>query len=204
MNVLCSLRYSIRLRQCLIEAIRARAQGKTGYQHLANALKYASAFPAIIISAIKHENHPSRMWVAEANLSRLWVFAVFFNSFYSFYWDVAKDWDLTLFSPLNRERNGPGQPWGLRRMRLFQPDTLYYAAVMVDLLLRCTWSVKLSVHLYQFSDFEGGIFMIEVLEILRRWMWVFLRVETEWLRQKVATSLDEVPLVDQHVWKGEE
>jgi hypothetical protein len=31
---------------------------------------------------------------------------------------------------------------------------------------------------------------------LRRWMWVFLRVETEWIRQRGVVTLDAVPLVD--------
>ncbi|QIX00443.1 hypothetical protein AMS68_005960 [Peltaster fructicola] len=195
--------FLIRLRQCLIEAIRARAQGKTGYQHLANALKYASAFPGIIISTMKRESHPSRMWVAEAGLSQIWVIAIMTNSFYSFYWDVAKDWDLTLFSSA-RERNAPGQPWALRRQRIFQPEYIYYAAIAIDLVLRCTWSLKLSIHLYHFGEFEGGIFIIEILEILRRWMWVFLRVETEWLRQRSAVAMDMLPLVDQHNKLGDD
>lgn len=175
--------------------MRARDHGKTGFQHMANALKYATAFPVLIVSSIKRESHPDRMWTSETGLSRLWVLAVFTNSLYSFYWDVAKDWDMTLFSS-KEERNGPDQPWGLRRQRLFQPDVLYYSAIVVDLLLRCTWSLKLSVHLYHLNDLEGGIFLIEMFEILRRWMWVFLRVETEWIRQRGAVTLDSVPLVD--------
>lgn len=162
---------------------------------MANALKYATAFPVLIVSALKRESHPDRMWASETGLSRLWVLAVFTNSLYSFYWDVTKDWDLTLFCSA-AERNAPDQPWGLRRQRVFQPDVLYYAAIVVDLLLRCTWSLKLSVHLYHLNDLEGGIFIIELLEILRRWMWVFLRVETEWVRQRGAVTLDSVPLID--------
>lgn len=30
------------------------------------------------------------------------------------------------------------------------------------------------------NDLEGGIFVMELLEVLRRWLWVFLRAETEW------------------------
>ena len=185
----------IRLRQCLIEAKRARENGKTGFQHMANALKYATAFPVLLTSALKRESHPDRMWASESRLSNLWLLALTVNSLYSFYWDVAKDWDLTLFSP-KEERNASDQPWGLRRQRLFQPDVLYYAAIVVDLLLRCTWSLKLSPHLYEWNYLEGGIFLLEMFEILRRWMWVFLRVETEWIRQRGAVTLDSVPLVD--------
>ncbi|KAM0721669.1 hypothetical protein Q7P37_002594 [Cladosporium fusiforme] len=192
---LIAVPFLIRFRQCAIEAMRAREHGKTGFQHMANALKYATAFPVLLISALKRESHPELMWASETGLSRLWLLAVFTNSLYSFYWDVTKDWDLTLFAPA-QERNAPEQPWGLRRQRVFQPDVLYYAAIVVDLLLRCTWSLKLSVHLYHVNDLEAGIFFLELLEILRRWMWVFLRVETEWVRQRGAITLDSVPLVD--------
>lgn len=143
---------------------------------------------------MKKESHPVRMWETEFYLSAFWVVAIMANSFYSFYWDVMKDWDLTLFCDA---RDAPGQPWALRRQRMFRPDTIYYAAIVIDLILRCTWSLKLSTHLYHVGDFEGGIFVIEVIEILRRWMWVFLRVETEWLRQRNAAVMDVLPLVDQ-------
>ena len=57
---------------------------------------------------------------------------------------------------------------------------MYYGAIVIDLTLRCTWSFKLSPHLDHFNDLEGGIFVMEFLEVLRRWMWIFFRVETEW------------------------
>ena len=53
-------------------------------------------------------------------------------------------------------------------------------AIGMDLVLRCTWSFKLSPHLDHFNDLEGGIFLMEALEVFRRWMWIFFRVETEW------------------------
>jgi hypothetical protein len=53
-------------------------------------------------------------------------------------------------------------------------------AIAIDLLLRCTWSFKLSPHLDHFNDLEGGIFLMELMEVVRRWMWIFFRVETEW------------------------
>lgn len=107
------------------------------------------------------------------------LFFVFLNSFYSFYWDVAKDWDLTLFSP-SAERNNPEHPWGLRRHTHFHTKEMYYGAILLDLMLRCTWSFKLSPHLDHFNDWEGGIFVMEFLEVFRRFIWIFFRVETEW------------------------
>ena len=45
---------------------------------------------------------------------------------------------------------------------------MYYGAIFIDLMLRCTWSLKLSPHLDHFNDLEGSIFIMEFLEVLRR------------------------------------
>lgn len=159
------------------------------------------------------------------------MISVFVNSFYSFYWDVAKDWDLHLFSraalrsppPIHIHSNSssgtnllshpngnsstspsllshadgsngsnppdpsrkpqPAYPYGLRRHRYFHLPYIYYVVIFMDLLLRCTWSFKLSPHLDHFNDLEAGIWVMELLEVFRRWVWVFFRVETEWVRQ---------------------
>lgn len=177
----------IRLRQCLIEygrVRRGRMDEKTGWggQHLANALKYSTAFPVIILSALQ------RSWGPSASLYRAWIAACAVNSLYSFYWDVAKDWDLTLFSSA-RERNAPDHAFGLRRRLYIGPPNTYYGVILLDLMLRCTWSLKLSPHLDHIADFESSIFIIEFLEVFRRWVWIFFRVETEWIRNNAATTL---------------
>lgn len=197
-----SLPYLIRLRQCLIEYFRIRkANQRTGQTssttgwggvHLANALKYSTAFPVIILSALLRRPEPSKYGMSEVTLFRLWLAAVFINSGYSFYWDVARDWDLTLFSP--KERDNPEYPWGLRRHRWFHAKEFYYAAMIVDAMLRCTWSFKLSPHLDHFNDLEGGIFLMELLEVLRRWIWIFFRVETEWVRNHRGPVPDDIML----------
>lgn len=66
----------IRLRQCLIEFVRVRKNRTLdsgwGGQHLANALKYSSAFPVIILSAIQRGYDPKKINMSEAGLFRLW------------------------------------------------------------------------------------------------------------------------------------
>lgn len=179
----------IRLRQCLIEYGRVRRgpiNGSAGWggQHLANALKYSTAFPVIILSAYQRNWAPG-----STTVYRLWVAACMINSFYSFYWDVAKDWDLSLFDGA-RARNSREHPFGLRRtLRLGRPG-LYYGVIALDLFLRCTWSLKLSPHLDRIVDFESSIFIVELLEVLRRWIWIFFRVETEWIRNNSPPTVD--------------
>jgi len=71
----------IRLRQCLIEYFRVRkANAKAGSigshgwggQHLANALKYSSAFPVIILSALQRDFDLAKSYISETGLFRLW------------------------------------------------------------------------------------------------------------------------------------
>jgi EXS family len=66
----------IRLRQCLTEFIRVRKQRQAsngwGGQHLGNALKYASAFPVIALSALQRGYDPAKIHMSEAGLFRLW------------------------------------------------------------------------------------------------------------------------------------
>jgi hypothetical protein len=188
----------IRLRQCLIEYGRVRrgpTKESTGWggQHLANAIKYSTAFPVIALSALQRNWAPG-----STTVYRLWVAACAVNSFYSFYWDVAKDWDLTLFDSAT-VRNTREHPLGLRRTMRLGPPGLYYGVIALDLVLRCTWSLKLSPHLDAVVDFESSIFIVELLEVLRRWIWIFFRVETEWIRnnnQPVGLGIDDILLGD--------
>lgn len=65
----------IRFRQCLIEFFRVRRAGatreNTGAQHLCNALKYATAFPVIILTAKSRNYTPMSFYgYSEVSLAR--------------------------------------------------------------------------------------------------------------------------------------
>lgn len=66
---------------------------------------------------------------------------------------------------------------------LLYPLAVYPFAIIVDLILRMTWSAKLSSHLHSFASGDLVIFWIELAEVVRRWMWVFLRVEWELVKE---------------------
>ena len=144
---LTSLPYFIRLRQCFLEFSRSRGPGT---QHLLNALKYASAFPVILLSAMQRtyispveDKYPDKVWFGESMLFRLWYTCIFcaddrilfvvINSLFSFFWDVAVDWNLTIFT----NPSSPGRElWGLRKTIHFASPQLYYTAIALDFLLR--------------------------------------------------------------------
>ena len=101
----------------------------------------------------------------------------FINSGYSFWWDVVKDWDFTLFSPNRVDRD---HPYGLRRHRNFSSDRLYHYVIIADLVLRFSWLWRVVPGLAWLPETESGLFLLMFLEVARRWMWVFFRVEAEW------------------------
>ena len=69
--------------------------------------------------------------------------------------------------------------FGLRPTLLLPDPLVYHLFALIDLVLRFTWSLKLSSHLHTIAEIESGVFMMEALELARRWMWVFVRVEWE-------------------------
>lgn len=83
---------------------------------------------------------------------------------------------------------------GLRATLLY-PRAIYPALIFVNLLLRLTWSVKLSTHVHSTRDGSVGFFWLQVAELVRRWLWVFIRVEWEVIKkgqEKVLTcQLDD-------------
>ncbi|KAF8973090.1 EXS family-domain-containing protein [Flammula alnicola] len=238
-----SVPFFLRFRQCLIEYNLAENDSR---RPLFNALKYATSFPVIFLSAaqrivvtdlikekgVKVAGEP---WHGEHPLFRLWLLAAVINSLYSFWWDVTNDWglDLLRFDPPQKERQPPkalvlprlysgtsinrasvdslsseenhhvvqvSDPpkyrhrqscVGLRTVLLF-PRAIYPVLIFINLLLRMTWSVKLSTHVDATRDGSVGFFWLEVAELVRRWLWVFVRVEWEVIKraqERVPTSL---------------
>ncbi|XP_078182752.1 uncharacterized protein LOC144576298 isoform X1 [Carex rostrata] len=136
---------------------------------LFNALKYTTAIPVIFLSALKYHVVPES-WT---NFYRpLWLISGVINSLYSFYWDITRDWDLSILSRIFKFKNPNfwsdvlhGKAW------------VYYWVIFSNLILRCTWTYKLSAHL---RHNYLTVFAITALEIVRRFQWVFFRVENEW------------------------
>ncbi|KAF7790348.1 hypothetical protein EIP86_001303 [Pleurotus ostreatoroseus] len=213
---------------------------------LYNAIKYATSFPVIFLSAAQRlavENNLAsgaagpQHWYNGHMLYNLWLLAAAINSLYSFWWDVTFDWGFDLLrtrpslESTRRSQSPPrplvlpqlhsrsvklgdrdsdelakeallGQqeqlkntpsippqryPFGLRPTLLL-PLPIYPFAILVDFVLRMTWSVKLSSHLHAYAEGDRVIFLIEAAEMVRRWMWVFLRVEWEVVKEREVRS----------------
>lgn len=88
-------------------------------------------------------------------LSAYIPYALTVSALYSLFWDLKYDWNLSV---------------GMNRPHKF-PVWSYYAAASIDACLRFAWVFH--------KPSEYRIFSLQVLELLRRWMWVFFRVESE-------------------------
>ncbi|KAJ7532268.1 hypothetical protein O6H91_14G080300 [Diphasiastrum complanatum] len=169
--------YFCRFLQCLRQYYDTREMTS-----LSNALKYATSFPVIFLSALKYHVLPE-MW--HGVYRPLWLLCSVINSCFSFYWDVSRDWDLGFFSGSFKSRNPL-----LRTNLLYNNKWVYYWAISSNLLLRCAWTYKLSAHL---RHNYLTVFTFSGLEMLRRFQWIFFRVENEYNKMLTRTSL-QVPM----------
>ncbi|GMM44362.1 Erd1 protein [Pichia kluyveri] len=188
----------LRLKQCLKEF---NLSNKQNMQHLFNAIKYSTAFlPTISIILFKSGILKSQS---------LWYFTTFINSSYSFYWDITNDWNFGFFSKFLSSKSNVK----ILRNKLLYNKPVYYLAIIIDFQLRFLWFYKLIYltssspsklkNINSFANFitilfttEFGNFLLEILEIFRRWVWVFLKVETEYIKLVSSTDFIEMQSFD--------
>eukprot|EP00522_Entomoneis_paludosa_P006853 CAMPEP_0172440198 /NCGR_PEP_ID=MMETSP1065-20121228/911_1 /TAXON_ID=265537 /ORGANISM="Amphiprora paludosa, Strain CCMP125" /LENGTH=924 /DNA_ID=CAMNT_0013188983 /DNA_START=235 /DNA_END=3009 /DNA_ORIENTATION=- len=155
-----------RFNQCL----RRYADTGDRFPHLANAFKYALSQTVTLFGAF----HPLYMDLSrhrESSMFQLfWMFAFIGSSLYSFAWDVFMDWGL-------------GKPkYNFLGPRLMYPRKgAYYAIIGLDLVLRFAWVLTLippdtGAH-FALPHYLTAVSM--VLELYRRTVWGFLRLENE-------------------------
>ncbi|WPH03703.1 Hypothetical protein R9X50_00658600 [Acrodontium crateriforme] len=162
--LLAAAPFLMRFRQCLLD------------KQPANAIKYLTALPPLALSHyMKFDSNAKPITILGLPLWPLWLCALLINAIYSFYWDIYRDWDFDL------------RRYNLRSRRIWEPVEIYWAMVPVDLVLRLAWAFKLSSHLSYYYDLEAGLFLLEILEVVRRFLWVFFRVEAEHFRNGHAS-----------------
>ena len=151
---------------------------------LINLLKYVSVLPVIWLSAAKHGSSFVHDTADERDypLLNAWFVAVIFNTLLSFIWDTWMDWGLgwawpgQTVAPLLRPKLLLGRPW------------LYYSSLVFNLVLRMTWSLRLSSHLQQRATGAAFGLFFQLLEISRRFVWNFIRVEWECISKNITPA----------------
>lgn len=103
----------------------------------------------------------------------VWIVSSIVSSTYTYLWDIRMDWGLM-------DRNA-GENVGLREEIVYSPKGYYYFAILEDLMLRLGWVVSIS--LQEFTSVDANIVtsVLATLEIFRRFVWNFFRLENEHL-----------------------
>jgi len=191
--LLCALPLWFRFMQCL----RVFADTHKRVPALPNALKYAIALLVVVFGAV----HPTLVAAFPAAhrdglIHVCWLATYLVSTLYSFVWDVKMDWKL-----------GDLQHGLLRERRMFREDGLYYAAIVLDLLLRFAWTASIVPHWISYftewdispSVFEAFVMAVIISEICRRSMWAIFRLESEHLHNTEGfRRVDVIPLHFDH------
>ncbi|KAI8898997.1 EXS family-domain-containing protein [Globomyces pollinis-pini] len=192
--VLVSIPYLLRLRQCILEASSTK-DVITKNVHLYNALKYISSIPVIItghfvgewVIASKQDNYNESDWNWRY-MVWCWIIALLFNSSFSLYWDLVMDWQL--FGSLSLTNVSKPLHFQILRNRLhFKYPIIYYIAIILNIILRYIWLTKVFFLLEQTRLLDVTL---TICEIFRRWVWVFFRLERDWVNMTVSTPLWQV------------
>ena len=195
--------YWIRFWQCIRRAYDKWRDGSPVHWHLANAGKYGMAISVVLINAV-HIHF--RSLVTESLAVGFGAFA----TLYAYAWDIYKDWGLL--------RCGANERHPLLRQELRYPPLVYYAAMVVNGLLRVAWAVGLYPKAFGIDDFRLMHYMrlpLECAEIIRRCLWNLFRIENEHLNNcgefrilkdiPIEANVDVEPMVlDLHNEENEE
>nr|XP_043614559.1 phosphate transporter PHO1 homolog 3-like [Erigeron canadensis] len=153
--------YWIRFLQC----VRRYYEGSDSTQAL-NGLKYFSTIIAVVSRTVYDQRKGTTLKIIAASTSGI-------ATIFSTYWDLIMDWGL-----LNRSSENP---W-LRDKLILPNRSIYFIAMIVNVILRLAWmQTVLDFTEASFLHRNALTAIIASLEIIRRGIWNFFRLENEHL-----------------------
>ena len=162
-----------RFAQCL----RRYKDTREAFPHLVNAGKYSTTFFVVLFHTLYKTS--SDGGGDRGPFFYLWIVSMVASSCYTYTWDIKMDWGLMDGNEDNRF---------LREEVVYSSKAYYYFAILEDFVLRLGWAVKLTF--VEFLVNSEGSPVIEptivtsilaFLEIFRRFVWNFFRLENEHL-----------------------
>ncbi|CAF0885084.1 unnamed protein product [Adineta ricciae] len=161
-----------RFAQCL----RRYRDTKQLFPHLVNAGKYASGFLVICTNSLRRVTAINYLDDPTYNpFLYLWIGASLVGSTYKLVWDLRMDWG---FFDLNA-----GENKFLRDQIVYPSKFYYYLAILENIVFRYIWIINVFMHFRtrsaEYADVIGFIFGL--LEIFRRFIWNYFRLENEHL-----------------------
>lgn len=184
----------VRMKQCFYEYRTTNQK-----QHLFNFMKYSALLGPILVnmsiklSMLKLSTTTETSTTDLDKLNNWWYLASAISSLYLFTWDVHMDWGLGLFQPLLGRKSTKYYP--IRSKLVFRRHAIYYSIIIFDFMIRFIWVFKIFVlmeteielglrhrvgnFLFGYNFLLVGYVILETLELLRRWLWCFLKWEND-------------------------
>ncbi|XP_008553847.1 xenotropic and polytropic retrovirus receptor 1 [Microplitis demolitor] len=155
------------------QCIRRYRDSKEAFPHLVNAGKYSTTFLVVISSTL-------RLYYADQYTSNwenpwlwFWLASCIINSIYSYTWDIKMDWGLL--------DSNAGENKFLREEVVYSSASFYYFAIIEDFILRFIWIASYILVEYKYVSSDLMTSIVAPLEVFRRFVWNFFRLENEHL-----------------------
>nr|GMD49889.1 phosphate transporter PHO1 homolog 9-like [Ipomoea batatas] len=158
--VVAVIPFWIRLLQCL-----RRLFEEKDLSHGVNGLKHFTTVAALVLRTLYELKKGTTMRILAAVFSGITTIA-------NTYWDIVIDWGLL-------QRNSKN-PW-LRDKLLVPNKAVYFAAIVMNMILRLVWMQLVLDFNLPFLHKKAMVAIIACLEIIRRGIWNFFRLENEHL-----------------------
>ncbi|KAE9535948.1 hypothetical protein AGLY_007849 [Aphis glycines] len=159
----------IRFAQCIR---RYRDTGET-FPHLANAGKYSTTFFVVFARALLKRTKNNYADSYDNPFFFFWVICSVISSIYTYTWDVKMDWGLF--------NNNSGEYTFLREEIVYDNTGYYYFAIIEDLVIRLLWVPQYILTSNGILSTEMANSLVSPLEVFRRFVWNFFRLENEHL-----------------------
>lgn len=197
----------IRFAQCL----RRYRDSKEAFPHLVNAGKYASTFLVVIFGTLRSYYQMTYKYEATFDNPFVWAWLAssIFASCYAYTWDIKMDWGLF-------DKNA-GENTFLREEIVYSSTVsdchvsrdvsiniffhlqfFYYFAIIEDLALRFAWALSFYLTENKMISPELMTSILAPLEVFRRFVWNFFRLENEHLNNcgkfRAVRDISVVPL----------
>ncbi|XP_059616634.1 solute carrier family 53 member 1 [Phlebotomus argentipes] len=158
-----------RFAQCL----RRYRDSREAFPHLVNAGKYSTTFLVVIFATLKSRHASEYESTFENPYVILWLLSATVSSVYAYLWDIKMDWGLF-------DKNA-GENRFLREEIVYSSTSFYYFAIVEDLVLRFSWVAAFVLGEARIVSGEVMTSITAPLEVFRRFVWNFFRLENEHL-----------------------
>ena len=165
----------IRWTQCINKLYYTRLL----WPHLGNFFKYSTGIANTLISYFyKKKKNQLRLYF------RIFIGAA--STLYSLFWDIYLDWGCGRKNEQNL----------FLREKLTYPKIIYYLAIAYDIIVRTTWTWNFIEIRHSLSEWKN--LLTCTLEVIRRAIWVLIRVENENLSNpenyRTILAIPELPI----------